>query len=63
MLAIKTNDNQSQLILKKLEKLGILVYLYKNESEEGISIFPQFNIKLEVLKKALKIIIKHVSNF
>lgn len=60
MLAIKVGKNQSQLLLKKLQELGILTYLYLNENEEGVSIFPPFNIEPTLLKRALKIIIKYI---
>jgi len=63
MLAIKIKKDHATVLVKELEKLGILTYLYFNNNEEGLSIFPPFNIDLKVLKKALKIIIKHSLNY
>ncbi|OYS51270.1 hypothetical protein CBF92_10710 [Limosilactobacillus reuteri] len=63
MLAIKIKKDHATVLVKELEKLGILTYLYFNNNEEGLSIFPPFNIDLKVLKKALRIIIKHSLNY
>ena len=49
--AIRTESNQSLQLMKSLEKLGILTYLYVNEEEEGLSIMPPININLNVLEK------------
>ncbi|EJN93176.1 aminotransferase class III-fold pyridoxal phosphate-dependent enzyme [Streptococcus ratti] len=62
MTAVRTESNQSLPIMKSLEKLGILTYLYINEAEEGLSIMPQININLSVLEKALKLISKKIES-
>ncbi|MCB4986827.1 aminotransferase, partial [Streptococcus mutans] len=49
-------------LMKSLEKLGILTYLYVNEEEEGLSIMPPININLNVLEKALKLISKKIES-
>lgn len=59
LLAIDTPDQDPLLLTKQLTELGILVYIY-NSSYQGISIFPQYNIDTNTLKKALNIIIKKV---
>lgn len=58
MTSIRINRGQSIKVLKELERLGILVYLYDNEEEEGISIMPQINIDKTIFNKAMRIIIK-----
>lgn len=60
MTSIKTERAQALFIVNELKKLGILVYLYLNDNEEGISIIPQINIDEPVLEKAIRIIIKKV---
>lgn len=62
MTAIRTESNQSLQLMKSLEKLGILTYLYVNEEEEGLSIMPPININLNVLEKALKLISKKIES-
>ncbi|CBZ49499.1 putative aminotransferase (pseudogene) (plasmid) [Streptococcus gallolyticus subsp. gallolyticus ATCC BAA-2069] len=63
MAAIKTAPNQAFQLVKELEKLGILVYFYVNDQEEGLSIMPQFTIDQTVLEKTLKIIAKKVQKY
>ena len=42
MTAVKTGNDYSLQVMKSLEKLGILTYIYINKDEEGLSLMPQF---------------------
>ena len=61
MTKVRTNTGYALKLVKELENLGILVYLYTNSEEEGLSIMPQFNIDKTILKKALTMIAKKIS--
>ena len=61
MTTVRTNTGYALKLVKELENLGILVYLYTNSEEEGLSIMPQFNIDKTILKKALTMIAKKIS--
>ncbi|EHJ51825.1 aminotransferase class III-fold pyridoxal phosphate-dependent enzyme [Streptococcus macacae] len=63
MTTVKIKEGYSAQVMKELEKLGLLVYLYANEEEEGISIMPPFNSDEEVLIRALKMIAKKVLKY
>ncbi len=61
MTAVKTAPGHAVNLVKELERLGILVYLYCNEEEEGISIMPPLIMEKPLLEKSLLIIIKKIS--
>lgn len=60
MLSIKTAPGEAASILRELKQLGILVYLYITDKEEGISIIPSLNIDIMTFKKAISIILKKI---
>ncbi len=60
MTSVRTAPGHAIQLVKELEKLGILVYLYINDEEEGLSIMPPFTIDKAVLEKTLTMIAKKV---
>ncbi|WP_289749118.1 aminotransferase class III-fold pyridoxal phosphate-dependent enzyme [Thomasclavelia cocleata] len=60
MTAVKTGNDYSLQVMKSLEKLGILTYIYINKDEEGLSLMPQFIIDLNSLRKAMYLIVKKI---
>lgn len=61
MVAIPVKDSINLLdVINKLKDLGILVYMYENDNEHGITLMPNYECNPEKLDKALKMIIKLV---
>ena len=60
---MRTASGYATQLVKELEKLGILVYLYINDDEEGLSIMPPLTIDEVSLEKALTMIGKKVVKY
>ncbi|HHK5563805.1 TPA: aminotransferase class III-fold pyridoxal phosphate-dependent enzyme [Bacillus thuringiensis] len=62
MYSIPINNQIKTIeLVGKLKELGILVYYYmNNEDDNGITLFPPLLININVLSKAIKIIVKRV---
>lgn len=60
MLAIEVEKQDIMRLNTILKDLGILTYFY-NQPTNGLTILPQFNINLDVLEKALRIILNKIS--
>lgn len=63
MTSVRTASGYATQLVKELEKLGILVYLYINDDEEGLSIMPPLTIDEVSLEKALTMIGKKVVKY
>ncbi|MCU0081910.1 aminotransferase class III-fold pyridoxal phosphate-dependent enzyme [Streptococcus danieliae] len=63
MISVRTIPGYAAQLVKELEKLGILVYLYANNGEEGLSIMPPLTINEVSLEKALTMIGKKVVKY